>query len=118
MENSFEIVHSIQIKKYHVFMSIYEVRDIIEFALKAIDTLNRIKNSYSRDNESQIFSGGLIQIVQKIAVKKEKLLSKKIVKFTFTPVEIYCLRKLVDMSTIKEMPLQYGIIEQIDKQVL
>lgn len=122
MESLFEIVSRIELKKYTLFLDKHDIQDIIQYALKTVMMYNN-GNTKALPHENGIFlemyCASLIQILQKIELKKrtiKNLKHKKKLKFVLTPVEVLAMKKLTQAASFDDMPLMHCILEQLDKQ--
>lgn len=115
MENLYEVVQKIQLKKYYVTMDKHDIQEVINFSLKYFDRYSEKNYSAYKQNDEQIFQAAIIQILQKIIAKKEKIKTAKKIKFTLTPVEYYALKDLIDIADFADM-LFHDILLQLDKQ--
>ncbi len=121
MEDLFEVVQKIQLKKYHLMMDKHDIEGVAIFALKVIrayENYDRQLPSKVEDNDAKIFHAVLVQILQKIAVKKIgfSFSKKRKFNFNFTPAEFYALKKLIDIADFADLPLLYPLQVQLDTQ--
>lgn len=110
MENLFEIVSKIELKKYSISLDKYDIQAFTNCALEYINDELAYKN--------YLLNAVLIQVLQKIEAKKrliQNLKPKSKLKFNLTPVEFLAMERLVKIS-FEKMPMLHCILEQLDNQ--